>query len=241
MSYNIKEIEEKLKAKLDPANVKNRDQGGGKVQYIEGWHAIQTMNDIFGHANWDRETVYIKQVCHYEAANKNGGINQIIGYEAKVRVIVTIEGNEFVREGTGFGSGISKDLFSAIESAGKEAETDAMKRALMTLGNPLGLALYDKKRENVGVDEPVIVPAFESDELRKKFKTNVIKSYQEALTPEKLKECGTLNKAKTDAMKIGTNEDIEAFNEILVAYKKCLTALKPKDRPVDPLVHGLQH
>ncbi len=38
-------------------------------------------------------------------------------------------------------------------SAIKEAETDAMKRALMTFGNPFGLALYDKDQANV-VDEP---------------------------------------------------------------------------------------
>src|SRR5262249_13193550 len=31
----------------------------------------------------------------------------------------------------------------------KEAETDAMKRALMTFGNPFGLALYDKDQTNV--------------------------------------------------------------------------------------------
>ncbi|MDM7954732.1 MAG: Rad52/Rad22 family DNA repair protein [Cyanobium sp. CZS 25K] len=33
----------------------------------------------------------------------------------------------------------------AHESALKEAETDAMKRALMTFGHPFGLALYDKQ------------------------------------------------------------------------------------------------
>ncbi len=37
----------------------------------------------------------------------------------------------------------------ARESALKEAETDAMKRALTTFGNPFGLALYDK--EQLGV------------------------------------------------------------------------------------------
>ena len=31
----------------------------------------------------------------------------------------------------------------------KEAETDARKRALMTFGNPFGLALYDKTQANV--------------------------------------------------------------------------------------------
>ncbi len=37
----------------------------------------------------------------------------------------------------------------ARESALKEAETDAMKRALTTFGNPFGLALYDKAQHGV--------------------------------------------------------------------------------------------
>ena len=41
------------------------------------------------------------------------------------------------------------DLGLAHESALKEAETDAMKRALMTFGNPFGLALYDKQQRQV--------------------------------------------------------------------------------------------
>jgi hypothetical protein len=54
-------------------------------------------------------------------------------------------------------------LGEALESAAKEAETDAMKRALMTFGNPFGLALYDKTQANVGFDEP----AANSDTPRK--------------------------------------------------------------------------
>ena len=44
---------------------------------------------------------------------------------------------------------VGVDLGQAHESALKEAETDAMKRALMTFGNPFGLALYDKAQRQV--------------------------------------------------------------------------------------------
>lgn len=240
MSRTIKDIEDKLKAKLDPSHVKSREQGGSKVQYIEGWHAIQTMNDIFGHMDWDRETVYVKQVCHYESPNKSGGINQIVGYEAKVRIFVAgPDGQEVVREGTGYGSGIAKDLFSAIESAGKEAETDAMKRALMTFGNPLGLALYDKKRENVGVEKPAIKSAFVTDVARQNFKESAIESYQTAKDAVVLKGLAIANKQMTDLMKSGTDEDIYAYNDILKAYTECLR--KFKTQPADPLKDGLQY
>jgi len=55
----------------------------------------------------------------------------------------------FLKPGGGAGHGIDVDLGLAHESALKEAETDAMKRALMTFGNPFGLALYDKQQREV--------------------------------------------------------------------------------------------
>ena len=51
------------------------------------------------------------------------------------------------------------DLGQAHESALKEAETDAMKRALMTFGNPFGLALYDKQQRSAEQRPPVSRPA----------------------------------------------------------------------------------
>jgi hypothetical protein len=65
-----------------------------------------------------------------------------------------------IREGSGAGHGIDADLGQAHESALKEAETDAMKRALMTFGNPFGLALYDKQqREVTSSAAPTPVPS----------------------------------------------------------------------------------
>jgi len=136
-----------LGAKLSPANVKSRQQGGSKVSYIEGWHVIAEANRIFGFDNWTRETIDIKCVSEKEreigtARNPGWGVT----YLCKARVIV----DGVAREGCGAGHGIDRDLGQAHESAIKEAETDAMKRAFMTFGNPFGLALYDKTQSNVG-------------------------------------------------------------------------------------------
>jgi hypothetical protein len=49
----------------------------------------------------------------------------------------------------GAGHGIDADCSQTHESALKEAETDATKRALMTFGNAFGLALYDKQQRQV--------------------------------------------------------------------------------------------
>ncbi len=51
--------------------------------------------------------------------------------------------------GCGSGHGRANTPGEAHESALKEAETDAMKRALTTFGNAFGLALYDKEQREV--------------------------------------------------------------------------------------------
>lgn len=144
-----------LKAPLNRAHVKSRSQAGRSLSYIEGWHAIAEANRIFGFDGWNRETTDIRPVCDpYQDAKGNWRVS----YMAKVRITVAAEKliDGVVRNGCGYGSGIDKDLGQAHESALKEAETDAMKRALMTFGNPFGLALYDKEQANVAVEpEPV--------------------------------------------------------------------------------------
>lgn len=139
---------EQLSAKLDKSYVKQREQAGRKLSYIEGWHAIAEANRIFGYDAWTRETLDVRMVAEGprkigRPPNQRDGFG--VSYIAKVRVIV----DGVAREGIGAGHGVDPDLGLAHESAIKEAETDAMKRALMTFGNPFGLALYDKTQENV--------------------------------------------------------------------------------------------
>lgn len=138
-----------LAAKLDGGVVRQREQGGRKFSYIEGWHAIAEANRIFGFDGWSRETVETTCVWSGERKTRNGD-KPAASYTARVRI--TVAG--IVREGTGAGSGFGNDHGEAHESAVKEAETDAMKRALMTFGNPFGLALYDKDQENVEHAKP---------------------------------------------------------------------------------------
>jgi DNA recombination protein Rad52 len=137
---------EALQAPLNKANVKKNPKG---FDYVEGWHVIAEANRIFGFDGWDRETIEMKMLGEPEQDAK-----QLwrVAYHCRVRITVKTDGREIIRDGSGYGSGIVRDLRDAHESAIKEAETDAMKRALMTFGNPFGLALYDKKQEHV-IDE----------------------------------------------------------------------------------------
>lgn len=154
-----------LGKKLNPDVVKKRSQGNFDFSYIEGWHAIAEANRIFGFDGWNRETMHTSCVASFDCKLHKGKEWEKDGfsvtYSAKVRITV---GN-VAREGSGHGHGKSEDLGLAHESAEKEAETDAMKRAFMTFGNPFGLALYDKHQANVGHETVSANPKYDMCDL----------------------------------------------------------------------------
>lgn len=151
-------IKEELSKKLDPAHVKTREQSNRTLSYIEGWHAIAEANRIFGFDGWTRETV---ELIENHPPTKNQKNNAVVSFRAKVRVTALGVG----REGIGFGNGVAFNVSDAYELAIKEAETDAMKRALMTFGNPFGLALYDKTQANVAKEPQGIHVDLSADDV----------------------------------------------------------------------------
>jgi DNA repair and recombination protein RAD52 len=140
-----------LQAPLDRSAVKSRTQGGSQVSYIEAYHAENEANRIFGFDAWDRETT----LTHIGEREQDGKWR--VYYRAKVRITVRSGETVTIREGNGYGSGIDRDIGQAHESALKEAESDAEKRALKTFGNPFGQALYDKTQSNVAETPPASI------------------------------------------------------------------------------------
>jgi len=159
MSFESEQVRGLL-GPLDRKHVKTRSGGGNRqLSYIEGWHAIAEANRIFGFDAWSSETLQMECVC----------MEGTISYIAKVRV--TVEG--ISREGWGAGHGRSGSVGDKHESAVKEAETDARKRALMTFGNKFGLALYDKEQANVE-DGSAAKPAPVKSEPPAKYKREAV-------------------------------------------------------------------
>lgn len=140
-----------LNKKLDPAAIKPAPQGKFG-DYVDGYHVISEANRIFGNGGWSYEITRLAETSRV-IVNTQRGDQVRVSYLCTVKVTV---GDTF-KEGSavGMGSGKPDNLGDVIESAVKEAETDALKRALRTYGNTFGLALYDKSRENVGYDAPV--------------------------------------------------------------------------------------
>ena len=139
-----------LSQPIDKSKVSFRDgnkSGSFQLAYVESWHVIKEANRIFGFDGWSSETIDLKLVSESQDSYNN----TIISYNAKVRVTV----GDVVKEGIGSGHGRGKGIDGEKhESAAKEAESDARKRALMQFGDQFGLSLYDKDKNWQKQEQP---------------------------------------------------------------------------------------
>ena len=130
-----KEQTEQLNQPIDPKVVSYREKGNMQLAYLESWYVINEANRIFGFDGWSSETIQLDCVQSDDFC---------VTYIAKVRVTV----GDVIKEGVGAGHGKGErvNLGDKHESAVKEAESDARKRALMQFGSQLGLSLYDRSK-----------------------------------------------------------------------------------------------
>jgi len=131
-------IQEKLNQKVSKEDTSTRQGPAGiRLTYLESWKVIQSANQIFGYNGWSCAIIDLSlDFCD----EKNGKFH--VSYSCVVRV--TIKESETFHEDIGSGTGDSSNKATAIESAKKEAVSDARKRALRIFGDALGNCLYDK-------------------------------------------------------------------------------------------------
>ena len=139
-----------LNQELDLNRIKTREKGNINLSYIEGFDVIDTANLIFGYGNWSYLISSLTQVSQEQNHNQNF----VVCYKAVVKLIVKDENHSksTSRQDVGFGTGTAKTLADSHENAGKEAVTDALKRAMRSFGNQFGNSLYDKTRNQQNQD-----------------------------------------------------------------------------------------
>lgn len=152
-----------LQKPLDPKHVKPAP-AGKYGDYVDGYHVVSEANRIFGNLGWSYEIKSLKGCGVWQTTGKSGAPQVKVSYMCIVRAWV----GDTVREGSAVGHGYAKpeQEGDAHESAVKEAETDALKRALRTLGNTFGLALYDKSENRENVKDPRSASEILRDEIK---------------------------------------------------------------------------
>lgn len=207
-------IKAELEKPLDRKHVKPPKNSGPKGDYIESWHAIAEANRIFNF-EWSQETLDVRCVAEKERSigpQKKPGWG--VTYTARVRITV----GGVAHDGCGAGHGYDVDLGIAHESALKEAESDAEKRALRKFGWPFGLALYDKGRANVS-DNPDFNAKAEAD--------LVVSAFEAATTPDELNEAAKDLRPTVEELRRVSKPDFDRVIETFKARSVALSAPKP--------------
>lgn len=142
---------ELLDKPLEASRVKTREAGGNrpKLAYLETHDVIRTANLIFGFGQWGHEVIELRPIPGVSFTS-NGKTGLHLGYVCIVRL--TVEGC-VPTSGIGYGDATEyRDVapVTAHELAAKEAESDALKRALKNYGDQFGLALYSKDAASAG-------------------------------------------------------------------------------------------
>lgn len=145
------------------------------LSYIEGHDVINEMNRVFGFC-WSNQVSSLK-LMNTREYERNGKKMIEVAYTCIVQVAVEIEGENgtlYKIQHDGVGGGTSSmpefNTGEAHEFAAKNAETDALKRACMKLGDRFGLALYEKEQSRVE-------PAFSHARAQAELLTSVIKKH----------------------------------------------------------------
>lgn len=135
----VDEILRRLNTKLGPDFFQYRNGPGGKlVQYLSGDEAISLANWSLGNHRWSSE---LRDMQVRETTLDGSNWKVSVSTKCRVTVRWSADHTSF-HEDVGRGSGINPQQGAAMESAEKEAATDALKRALRLFGDGLGNSMY---------------------------------------------------------------------------------------------------
>lgn len=152
---NIKQQQELLKP-IDSKRVATRQGGGGKsLSYLEAWDVKAHLNRIFGFVNWSADV--IESSLAFEEKNEKGQWH--VAYKVTLRLRIhtgSIPEPTYTEAAIGFTTLPSRG--EAHDMAIKTAESDALKRAAINLGDQFGLSLY-----NAGSKQAVVGGTLDRD------------------------------------------------------------------------------
>lgn len=136
---------EQLIKPINPDRISQRKGGGGKsLSYIEVWDVKAHLTRIFGFGGWSWNVTEAEFVFE-----DKGEKSWTVAYRALGTLTIHDLGVSFSEAAVGSAMGSRAD---AHDNAIKNAESDAIKRAAINLGDQFGLSLYHE-----GSVKPVVI------------------------------------------------------------------------------------
>lgn len=147
MSLSKEQITE-LQKPIDPKRVHPDGKG---YSHIKSWDVRARMNQIFGFAGWSSCVDQMELITERETQTRQGKDAWYVVYRAQCTVMV----NGATYTEWAAGDATNPLLAEAHDQAIKTAESQALKRACMNLGDQFGLSLYNDGSVEATVGETV--------------------------------------------------------------------------------------
>lgn len=164
MSYLNTFQHEQLLRGVHPSRVHNLKG----LSYMEAYDIRAHLNRVFGFARWSADVVSMDLVFERFHKNSKGADALSVGYRAGLKLSVSAPNGELLATYTEYAAGsasgfpVSKQA-DAHDMAIKTAESQALKRAAINLGDQFGLSLYQKGSRNPIVMRTLDVQAVKDD------------------------------------------------------------------------------
>lgn len=167
---------EQLLRGVNPSRVHNRDG----MAYMEAYDVRAHLNRVFGFARWSADVLSMEQVFERLHKNSKGKDAVSVGYRAGLTLTVCAPDGELLATYTEYAAGaasgfpVSKQA-DAHDFAIKTAESQALKRAAINLGDQFGLSLYQN-----GSRKPIVMKTLDVQEVEEDVAKDVPEVVPEA-------------------------------------------------------------
>lgn len=135
-----------LGQRINTSRIAKRQQGGKTLSYLESWDVKAHLIRVFGYGNFDTHLVEYHHVTDRPYDNNGKDMVEVI-YTARIELTIRDQYGQplcsFTEGAAGSASGPMSMLGDHHDNALKTAESDALKRCAINLGNQFGLSLYD--------------------------------------------------------------------------------------------------
>lgn len=206
MSLTDDQVKELLKP-IDPSRV-SRDGKG--FSHVEAWDIRRRMNQIFGFAAWSSSVDQMELISERETKTRQGKDAWCVVYRAQCTVMV----NGAVYTEWAAGDATNPTLADAHDQAIKTAESQALKRSCMNLGDQFGLSLYNDGSTKATVGETVTQEFADSNNV-----PVWIAAFESAMNVNQLSE--TAHRIK------GADISVTDRNTLLAAYRAASERIDP--------------
>jgi recombination DNA repair RAD52 pathway protein len=148
--FSDAQINELLKP-IEPSRVSKDGKG---FSHVEAWDIRRTMNKIFGFGNWSSDVISMELISEREVQGKDGKARWNVIYRAQCALVI----GDVMRSAASYtewaaGDATNPTLADAHDQAIKTAESQALKRCAVNLGDQFGLSLYNNGSVQATVGE----------------------------------------------------------------------------------------